>query len=198
MRSRLLILAALAACGTETERPLDIETVTSTVLAPNCGLTNCHSTFTQNDGLVFDRVEAVREMIRVDLTVAADPDGAPRPRLISPIAREPIEQPLYYNLTQTMRVDPPAAQRMPLDAPMPDVDVNYLVAWLAAGAPGACVGEAFTCTPGTNIRVTCGPHATFEFEDLKCDEIMDCPPVGDPPKPGSEKCDPADGVCKCL
>src|SRR5687767_3761465 len=75
----LLLLVAvssvvIAACGTVEDegtvcteegddscgRPLDLEYMTAAILAPSCGLAQCHSTFHQAGGLAFDDPDNAR------------------------------------------------------------------------------------------------------------------------------------------
>jgi hypothetical protein len=127
---RLAIAAlVLAACGTsEDDRPRNLEYITEAILAPSCGTAQCHSTFRQADGFVFDTVEGARATLQNDRELF---EGDERPGLI-------------YNLTQEQS----SAPRMPLDAPLPDIDIALIEEWMKAGAPGACTTGARGCLDG--------------------------------------------------
>jgi hypothetical protein len=112
--SCLVLALAFAGCGTEDDdRPLTLEGVTLTVLAPSCGQTQCHSTATRTEGFAFDTVEASRESLG-DLVFKPEPLGS---ELWGVITAE-------------------GYQRMPPDAPLLSTDIEYIRQWLLAGAPG--------------------------------------------------------------
>jgi hypothetical protein len=117
-----LAIAALAACGTEADdRPATLEVVTLTILAPNCGQVQCHSSTTRREGYAFDTVEGARE--------ALDVDGLKVREAID--AGEPLENDLMYVLDGVT-----GFARMPPDTPLHDEDIALIETWLLAGAPG--------------------------------------------------------------
>jgi hypothetical protein len=139
-----LALALLVACGTtRDDRPRTIQYVTEAILAPTCGAAECHSTFSQAKGDVFDTVTAARRslvrngLIDLDSSVndPADPDNAQ----------------LIVWITHT---DPYGLGigRMPLDAPMPNADVNLLKEYIRESAPGA------QCDPDATGGRACNNH----------------------------------------
>jgi hypothetical protein len=119
---RLLLgaVAALSACGTATDdRPTTLENVTSSVLAPNCANAQCHSSFRQVKGYVFDTAEHTKVSIEQNGLVApSDPDASL----------------LYLVLVSPGGEN--ASPRMPYDQPLPDVDVALIRRWIAEGAEG--------------------------------------------------------------
>jgi len=130
------LLPLLAACGTTTDdRPRTIDYVTEAVLAPTCGAANCHSSFAQQKGDVFDTVEASRRSLVVNGLISFDS--------VAYDPANPDQAALIIWITQT---DPfgRGIGRMPYDRPMPFEDVKFLEDWIAAGAFGA------QCDPGSN------------------------------------------------
>lgn len=153
---RVVILFALAACGSDTERPDSIEYVTQSILQPTCGVANCHSTMVQADGLVLDNVDAVGLMIRRDLTDHIN-------RLIASGTRD--DQPLSTRLRWKAEYGD-AIVSMPLDAPMPDTDIDTVLQFLADGAPGACDSTVVGACISNVYQVSgCGPHDEIQFID---------------------------------
>ncbi|HEY3803871.1 MAG TPA: hypothetical protein VGL61_14750 [Kofleriaceae bacterium] len=128
-------LLALVACGTtDDDRPRDAQYITDTILAPMCGQAECHSTFVQSDGVVFDTYEGMRESMIAPGMNDANPNGPVVGPLLAfddspydPAA--PQESLLIQILTQT--TDPNTGiDRMPLDAPLANADIQLLEAWI--------------------------------------------------------------------
>jgi hypothetical protein len=110
----LAIATALAGCGTEEDdRPLTVEAVTLTVLAPNCGQSQCHSTATRTQGYAFDTVHDSVDALQ---------------ELVYP------PQPLQSELWGVIIAQD--YSRMPPDVPLATEDIAYIRRWLVAGAPG--------------------------------------------------------------
>jgi hypothetical protein len=157
-------LIALAACGTDNDdRPLTIQYVTETILAPTCGAAQCHSQFTQAKGDIFDTVEAARRslvdngLIQFD-SVAYDP-------------ATPKQATLILWLTET---DPLGLGigRMPYDAPMPNADILFLEKWISKGAPGAQCDPELGNACNNKDLVQCNPDWTFGPLVMSCP--VDC------------------------
>ena len=140
-RYGLLACLCLAACGTTTDdRPLTIEYVTETILAPTCGAAQCHSSFTQARGDIFDNVESARRSLVDNGLIVFES------RKFDPA--DPSNADLIVWLTQ---VDPfsRGIGRMPYDAPMPNADIIFLKNFIARQAPGA------QCDPELNGGLAC-------------------------------------------
>jgi len=145
-----LLFALLAACGSsQDERPLTIDYVTDAVLAPTCGSAECHSTFRQSRGDIFDTVKGARaSLIDNGLVTFDSPDYNPA---------KPEQARLIQWVTQ---IDPYGLGigRMPYDQPMPNEDIIFLENFIAAGAPGAQCDPAmfsgFACNNTTQVRCT--------------------------------------------
>ncbi len=111
----------LAACGTsDDERPRNLDYITEAILAPSCGAAQCHSSFKQADGLVFDTIDGARTTFQSDDQLFGTGET---PTLIFNLTLEQVGKP-----------------RMPIEAPIPDVDIQLIKEWMQAGAPGVCVG----------------------------------------------------------
>lgn len=114
------MLAALG-CGATDDRPLEAEFVTEAVLAPSCGVAQCHSTFKQAGERVFDSVAEMRRSIVEFGLVSLDS--------LQFDPGDPANAALTIWVT---KIDPfrRGIGRMPLDAPLPDADVDYLKRWI--------------------------------------------------------------------
>jgi len=60
---RSLLALELSGCGGMDDRPVTLEYVTLTVLAPSCGTVACHSTTSGISGYELDTVEGVRATV---------------------------------------------------------------------------------------------------------------------------------------
>jgi hypothetical protein len=112
MRSRSpLVLAALlatAACATDDpdERPPTAEYIIPAILRPSCGTASCHSSATAREGLAFGTFE------------------------------EACTSALGFSLNSYLREDGSQGIRMPLDAPLPEADIDLIDTWYANGLEG--------------------------------------------------------------
>ena len=156
---------ALAACGTTTDdRPRTIEYVTEAILAPTCGQPQCHSTFRQARGDVFDTVAMARRSLIVNGLISFDSIPQYDPA-------KPEKAQLIQWITQT---DPLGLGigRMPYDSPMPNEDVNFLELYIKEGAPGAqCDPDLNLAGYACNNRAVYKCNADWTFGDF----IKDCP-----------------------
>lgn len=123
MSTRLVAawLLVASACGTTDDRPLDAQFVTEAVLAPSCGMAQCHSAFKQAGGRSFDSlVEMRRSIVDFGLVTLDSLQFDPR---------DPARAALTVWVTA---IDPfrRGIGRMPLDAPLADADVEYLKRWI--------------------------------------------------------------------
>lgn len=160
-------LLVCAACGTaEDDRPLELPYLTQAIFEPSCGVTNCHSSFVSAGGVVLDTPETVRRtlvgggLVQFD-SQQYDPDN-------------PENASLIIWITQ---IDPfgRGIGRMPFDAPIPNRDVELLIEWISAQAPGAqCnpeINDGFACN--NKEVVQCNADWTFgEFVQLCTGECV--------------------------
>ena len=112
-----VMFATAAGCSvSEDDRPHDFTYIVEAVLAPSCGTATCHSTLSKSAGLAFDTVANARATFSYyGLT---DPGSPENSKLI-----EVITASRYDN-----------SERMPLDGPLLDKDVDLLRAWITDGA----------------------------------------------------------------
>lgn len=113
MRSGLAFVLLLAACGTTPdERPVTLEVVALSVLAPSCGQVQCHSSTTRIQGYAFDTLAGAASALR---------------RLVGTSASR-------SKIIEVMRAS--GGERMPPDAPLAEEDIQLVAAWIDAGSPG--------------------------------------------------------------
>jgi len=106
------VLGIAAACTDPAQRPTTWEYLHPAVIAPSCASATCHSSLAARAGLVLeDRDHAYRLLIDERFVIPGDPAS-----------------PLMYVLRGDQRV------RMPPDAPLPEVDVDLVEAWIVDGA----------------------------------------------------------------
>ncbi len=122
-----IVLAALAvgACGGEDDRPATLEYITAAILVPSCAAAQCHSAFTQAEGLDFSSVAAARKTITEFGLITQDDTGT---------TGDPDASLLFLVL-----VSPGGdgfVSRMPWDRPMPNADIALIQRWIEDGAPG--------------------------------------------------------------
>ncbi|MBL0216642.1 MAG: hypothetical protein IPQ07_22510 [Myxococcales bacterium] len=111
----LALAVGLTACGTTPdERPVTIEVVALSILAPTCGQVQCHSTSTHLEGYAFDTLAASK----VALGRLVNKSNLKRSKLLTVIG-------------------PDAEELMPPDAPLAEEDIALIQAWVDAGAPGS-------------------------------------------------------------
>lgn len=159
----MVVALASAACGTTTDdRPRTIEYVTEAVLAPTCGQAECHSTFRQSRGDVFDTVAAARRSLVINGLISFDS--------VQYDPANPAGAQLIVWLTQT---DPLGLGigRMPYDAPMPNEDINFLELYIKEGAPGA------QCNPDALGHFVCKNRSIYTCNDdwTFGELVTDCP-----------------------
>lgn len=113
MRGLIALCCALAACGTSPdERPVTVEVVALSILAPSCGQVQCHSTTTKTEGYAFDTLDAAKASLRELVgTTSANSE-----------------------LVEVLHAD--GEERMPPDSPLAEEDIALIEAWIDAGAPG--------------------------------------------------------------
>jgi hypothetical protein len=164
VRLALVLAVASAACGTTTDdRPRTIQYVAEAILAPNCGDAQCHSTFRQSRGDIFDTVVGTREsLVRNGLILFDSTHYDPA---------NPADSDLIHWITET-DPDGRGIGRMPYDHPIPNEDVNFLEEYIREGAPGAqCDPDLTTNHTACNNRALYTCTDTWTFGDF----LMNCP-----------------------
>jgi hypothetical protein len=140
---------ASSACGTtDDNRPPEAQYVTAAILAPACGAAECHSTFAQTNGYVFDTLVGMRKTIVDQGLVKLDSSR------FDPAA--PEGSTLIAWLTE---IDPlgKGMGRMPQDAPLPDEDIRFIKQWITGFTDRQDQGT--TCAATT----PCGAGQTCEY-----------------------------------
>jgi len=132
-RPRLLLvgcLLSIAACGVSDNRPKNLESITASILRPQCAAAPCHSAFRQWVGDEYDTVATARTTLYGFSLVPVDVGGSCGPY---PAA---CDTDLIRTLTVglTSYVDATRGKiRMPYDAPLANGDLALIQDWLADG-----------------------------------------------------------------
>jgi hypothetical protein len=160
-----VLLAAAGGCVGEDVpeyRPLELDYLTQSIFAPTCGSTQCHSSFKQAGGNVFDTPEGVRATLVNDALVRTDPAQYD--------PEDAKNADLIHWITETVPFGTEGNRRMPLDAPMPNRDVKLLIEWIEHKAPGAqCNPDADngkSCTidsSGRSVVATCNDDWNYDL-----------------------------------
>jgi hypothetical protein len=199
-RAVALLLATAAAvaggagCASEEDnRPLELEYLTAAVFAPTCGTTQCHSTFRQAEGLVFDTPEGVRRSLHTS------DNGEPWLSFAyeRPDPQFPANAKLYTLISETVPFPGSDTPRMPLDAPMPNKDIELIRLWIkdpAAGAPFGVGGHALgaQCDPDRNPEhLACDDHRVVTCgKDWNFGDTLEVCPLGCKPDCDPDNCTP--------
>ncbi len=156
----LALVIASAGCTRDADdRPRTLAYITEAILAPTCGKAECHSTFAQTEGDVFDTVVGARDSLVNNGLISIPTDEM-----------SPTSSSLYQSIT----VGLPSEQglsgniRMPYDAPMPNEDVYLIEDWIAAGAEGAqCIPDTGYVCNGNDL-VACTADGNYGELQMKC------------------------------
>jgi hypothetical protein len=156
----LALVIASAGCTRDADdRPRTLAYITEAILAPTCGKAECHSTFAQTEGDVFDTVVGARYTIVHDPLVTIPNDEL-----------APTGSQLYQSIT----IGLPSLEglsgkiRMPYDAPMPNEDVYLIESWIAGGADGAqCIPDTGYVCNGNNL-VACTADGNYGELQMTC------------------------------
>jgi hypothetical protein len=171
------LLLALAACGTTPDdRPRDAQYITDTILAPTCGLAECHSTFVQSNNVVLDTYSAMRTTM-VDFPLIS----------FSSDAYDPADPDDSALITWVTQIDPfgLGIGRMPQDDPMPNADVELLKDWITG--PISRVDDLAPCQPG----VTACPQLADTCVVLDGATTGECYIITYPHPAEGAECDPS-------
>ena len=118
--------------------------ITETILAPSCGTANCHSTWKHMNGNTFDTVSGTE----YTLSRLLPPPNDALPPLIGCLGSDNVTMidpcDLGFDgfdarrtyLYQVMVDRDTEGDRMPLDQPLPNKDIEFIAAWINNGAPG--------------------------------------------------------------
>jgi hypothetical protein len=103
--TRILLLALLAGCGSEDDRPATWSYIHATIIVPNCTTSGCHSEFTQTYGYNFNSKEVAYETFHG------------------------LDTGVLNLLEGKSKTD----YRMPPDQPLPQADIDLIARWIADG-----------------------------------------------------------------
>jgi hypothetical protein len=109
-----LIAAAVVGCGTTTDdRPAKWSFISPAITEPSCATVNCHSAIAQKAGVdLHDRASGYATLAGRGFVDPSNPDGSA--------------------VIHMMRGE--GSLRMPPDEPLPEVDIQLIRNWIAAGA----------------------------------------------------------------
>ena len=143
-----LVLVSLACACTEPldDRPMTLAYVAEAILAPNCGTATCHSTWKHAQGDVFDTVAGALHTFQQP--IFAQPSypasllscyGSDGVTLLDPCMTDDADQvnaysTFLYHVLVDRDID--GGDRMPLDQPLATKNIEFIAAWIDAGAPG--------------------------------------------------------------
>ena len=117
-----LVVSAAAGCGGSVDsRPAKWSYIYPVIIQPNCATANCHSNLTQRFNIRLDTM--ARGYTQLKGLAASS------------------------GLSQLLRGENKAFQRMPPDVPLSDPDIALIEAWGAAGANWDGPGEPMAGTP---------------------------------------------------
>lgn len=112
----LAVALAAAGCAADTdERPADFPYIASAILRPGCGTATCHSAMTNREELDFSTVESSARAMDEGLV----PIGG---------TSDPYDTELMHVLTTS------GEDRMPIDSPLPQADLDLIATWIMNGA----------------------------------------------------------------
>jgi len=130
----LAFCALAAACTTTDDRPQTLAYITETILAPRCAQAECHSSVRKQSGYVFDTVEHAQASI-ADVNMLGSHGGA----LVKPGDEKASWLLIVIGGVEdsdgTREADV-LGNRMPLDQPLPNLDVYFIGKWIENGAEG--------------------------------------------------------------
>jgi len=112
---------AVAGCNATEDRPETLAYITEAILAPSCGTATCHSAMKREFGYAFDSVAGAQESMALGL--------------IAPCAEAPCPPGNSY-LIQVISTIDSRGNRMPLDAPLANKDIDLIATWIEDGAFG--------------------------------------------------------------
>jgi hypothetical protein len=113
------LLLGASGCGDTDDRPVSWSYISATIIQPNCATSRCHSEGAAVKGLVLDTAKGGYEQLSG--YTSFDPDNGPD------------GSGLMYRLNGSFPGSPDV-QRMPVDEPLPQADIDLIRKWIAAGA----------------------------------------------------------------
>jgi hypothetical protein len=114
-----VLLVSAAGCNDTDERPATWSYISATIIQPNCATSRCHSKGANVRGLVLDTAHGGYQSLTELGELAGD---------------APESTSLLYRLNGGGNTPGTEVQRMPVDEPLPQADIDLIRKWLAAGA----------------------------------------------------------------
>lgn len=103
----------VAGCGGADDRPAKWSFISAAIMEPSCATASCHSDVAQKAGVnLYDRDAGYKSLVDRHFVYANEPD---------------MSEVLFLLRAQ-------GARRMPPDFPLPEVDIQLISNWIAAGA----------------------------------------------------------------
>jgi hypothetical protein len=115
---------ALTGCNVTDDRPETLAYITEAILAPSCGTATCHSAMKREYGYAFDSVAEAQKSIQSHALILTCGD----PPCAGAAANSPLLTFLWKNDSQ--------GNRMPIDAPLANADIDLIGRWIDDGAFG--------------------------------------------------------------
>jgi hypothetical protein len=110
------LLTSAAGCGDTDERPATWSYISATIIQPNCGTSRCHSEGANVEDLKLDTIQGgYQSLINCCVVAGDDTSGSLISRLNGNAAGVDI-------------------QRMPVDEPLPQADIDLIAKWIREGA----------------------------------------------------------------
>jgi hypothetical protein len=114
----VVLLLGAAGCGDTDERPVSWSYISAAIIQPNCATSRCHSEGSNAAGLVLDTIEGGYTVLE--------------PYVVSDQGPDATSLMIRLNGGFPRLAD---VQRMPVDEPLPEADIDLIRRWIEAGAP---------------------------------------------------------------
>jgi len=122
----LLLACVLGACAHPVDdRPETLEYVTEAILAPNCGAANCHSSWKHIEDDVFDNVSGALFSMQSHVLLGCETKDL-----------DPCDDGRHTYLYTVLVAADREGDRMPLDQPLANKDIQFIADWISDGAEG--------------------------------------------------------------
>jgi hypothetical protein len=115
------LIGGASGCSDTDERPASWAYISATIIQPNCATSRCHSEGANVAGLKLDTIQSGYDAL-VGYAQGDNPDDS---TLMVRLNGG------YRNMDGSFH----EVQRMPIDEPLPQADIDLVRKWIAAGAP---------------------------------------------------------------
>jgi len=128
MKHLVAVAMLLGACGTTVDdRPQTLEYVVEAITRPYCSTAQCHSTFTAAGPTFPDGTK---------VSYSFDTVANAQVSMQGTVAPGDADSSLVYQVLIRSAMPDGTFPRMPYDQPLPDVDKDFIKAWINNGADG--------------------------------------------------------------